>query len=226
VVFTLEGPPMSSSIPGGPDDPWAVPSGDPPYGQQPYGQPYGQQPYGQQPYYGGGFPPPPPPGSTYPGYGYSTAPGGAALASTGRRFGGLVIDALLVAIPAVLIGMGTGAYRTTRTCDVNGDCGTGYHFSTNWAVDLAALVIGMAYSAYFVGMRCQSIGHRVTGIKVVDVDTGGPIGAGRGAVRWLVMGVTGALCTLGYWSPFFDSQRRQGWHDKATKAIALTAPRS
>jgi uncharacterized RDD family membrane protein YckC len=141
----------------------------------------------------------------------------------GRRFGGLLIDGIVIAIPALIVGVATGAYKTTKTCTADA-CGSGFHFSANWAFDVVALVLGMAYSAYFVGMRCQSLGHRATGIKVVDVTTGGPIGPGRGAIRWLVMGLTGALCTIGYWSPFFDSQRRQGWHDKASDAIAITAP--
>jgi hypothetical protein len=31
------------------------------------------------------------------------------------------------------------------------------------------------------------------------------------------------VCTLGYWSPFFDSDRRQGWHDKAANAVVIPA---
>jgi hypothetical protein len=49
-----------------------------------------------------------------------------------------------------------------------------------------------------------------------------PIGFGRALLRWLVLTVTGALCTLGYWSPFFDDNRR-GWHDKASRAIAINS---
>ena len=83
--------------------------------------------------------------------------------------------------------------------------------------------IGVAYSAYFVGMHGQTLGHRAAGIRVVDVNTGGLIGPGRGALRYFVLSVTGAICTLGYWSPFFDSQRRQGWHDKATNSVVIPA---
>ena len=89
--------------------------------------------------------------------------------------------------------------------------------------DFFALILGIAYSAYFVGTKTQTLGHRAVGIRVVDANTGGPIGPGRGALRWLVMSVTGAICTIGYWSPFFDSQRRQGWHDKASNAVAIPA---
>jgi uncharacterized RDD family membrane protein YckC len=123
----------------------------------------------------------------------------------------------------VIIGALTGAFDTQQTCDSFGNCNSGFEFNTTWTVDLVALIIGMAYAAYFIGMRTQTLGHRVAGIRVVDVATGGPIGPGRAALRWLVMVVTGALCTIGYWSPFFDSQRRQGWHDKAANSVAIPA---
>jgi uncharacterized RDD family membrane protein YckC len=124
----------------------------------------------------------------------------------------------------VIIGVATGAFDSSnsKTCDVNGTCTTSFHISGgSLLLDFLALVLGIAYSAYFVGMKTQTLGHRAVGIRVVDANTGGAIGAGRGALRWLVMAVTGAICTLGYWSPFFDSQRRQGWHDKASNALAI-----
>ena len=50
---------------------------------------------------------------------------------------------------------------------------------------------------------------------------GDALAVSRGALRWLVMSITGAICTLGYWSPFFDKERRRGWHDKASNAMAV-----
>lgn len=210
--------------PGFPPPPSAYPP--PPAGQQPYGQPpaygtpppaqqppgyppapppqYGQQPYGQQPYgqqsyggYAGG----PMPGPTPYGYGEAAPIPGGRRAGMGARLGGLIIDGLVVGIPGGLIAYALGGARV--------------------AGDVIILVLGIAYSAYFVGMTGQTLGHRAAGIRVVDVNTGGLIGPGRGALRWLVMAVTGAICTLGYWSPFFDSQRRQGWHDKATNSVVI-----
>jgi uncharacterized RDD family membrane protein YckC len=201
------------------------PAGAPGYGPPPgYGQPpaYGPPPgYGQPPTYGpppgyGMYPPAPP---AY-GYGYGAPVPGGRLAGMGARFGGLVVDAI---IPAI-VGAFTGSYSTARTCDAFGNgCTTNYHFGTTWIVDLLGLALGVAYSAYFVGTKGQTPGHRVAGIRIVDVNTGGVIGPGRGALRWLVLSLTGAVCTLGYWSPFFDSRRRQGWHDKATNAVAIPA---
>jgi uncharacterized RDD family membrane protein YckC len=202
------------------------PYGQPPYGYQPYGQPpYGYQPYGYQPY---GYQPYGYPAAAY-GYGYrpSPAPGGVPLASMGRRFWGLVLDGLILGVPTVIIAIVTGAFRwtTTENCDLDGTCTNQVHFGSPWATNLIALLLGLAYAAYFVGVRTQTIGHMAVGIRVIDADTGQPIGAGRGALRWLVLSLTGAVCTLGYWSPFFDSIRRQGWHDKAAGSIAVSAQR-
>ena len=142
----------------------------------------------------------------------------------GARFGGLVLDSILVGVIAFLISLPFGSgFHKTQTCNFNGDCTTEYHYGSGWLVDILALVIGIAYSAYFVGVRTQTLGHKAAGIRVVNVDTGQPIGAGMGALRWFVMVITGAICTLGYWSPFFDSERRRGWHDKSSNAIAITA---
>jgi uncharacterized RDD family membrane protein YckC len=224
-------------------------SGQPPYGQPTYGQPtygqsgygqsgygqsghgqppYGQSGYGQQPGYGYGYPPPPAPpppmGSPY-GYPALQAPvPGGRLAGMGARFGGLVLDSIVVAIPMLVIGALTGAFDTTRNCDsFTGTCTNNYSFSSSLTLDLIGLVIGIVYAAVLIGMQGQTLGHRAAGIKVVDATTGKLIGPGRAALRWFVMVLTGAICTLGYWSPFFDSARRQGWHDKAANSVVIPA---
>ena len=196
--------------------------GQPGYGQPGYGQPgyeqpgYGQPGYGQPTYgqpaafgpSGGGFPG----GSAMPPYPSSdNGPGGVGQrASMGARFGGLVIDSLIVGVVAGILGAVLGANP--------GRAGFG-----NPLVDLLGLVIGVAYSAVLVGRTTQTLGHRAVGIRVVDVSSGAAIGPGRAALRWFVMVVTGYIFTLGYWSPFFDRERRRGWHDKASNSMAVRA---
>lgn len=207
-----------------------------PYGQQPYGQPvYGQQPsnpYAQQPgnpYAQQGYPPPqggypsaPPPGYGY-GYPQPAVPGGR-IAGMGARFGGLVLDSVILAVPTVIIAASTGAFHSKRSCDAFGSCTRTYNFSAGWVVDLVGLALGIVYWGLLVGLQGQTIGHRAAGIRVVDVRSGGLIGPGRAILRWLVISITGAICTLGYWSPFFDnSGRRQGWHDKAANSVVIPA---
>ena len=231
-----------------PNDPYNQPPQQPGYGQQPQQPGYGQQPppgYGQQPppgygqyppapqygapgygpppgYGQSGYPSAPPPGAGQYGYGGGAPVPGGRLAGMGARFGGLVVDVIIVAIPTAIIGALLGGFDTKKDCS-GGVCTTSFNFTASLTVDLVALVLGIAYSAYFIGVKGQTIGHRAAGIRVVDLESGGVIGPGRGALRWFVMGITGAICTLGYWSPFFDSQRRQGWHDKAANSVVVPA---
>ena len=45
---------------------------------------------------------------------------------------------------------------------------------------------------------------------------------GRGLLRYLVQSLTGLLCLVGYFSPFFDgTKRNQGWHDKAAGDLVV-----
>jgi uncharacterized RDD family membrane protein YckC len=125
----------------------------------------------------------------------------------GTRFGALVIDTVILTIAVVVIDV------ILRAISVP----TGL-------VDLVNLVIGFGYFGYFNGVRQQTIGKRALGLKVIDVQSGGAIGFGKGLLRYLVLAVTGAICTLGYWTPFFDSSGlRQGWHDKSVSSRVVTA---
>ncbi len=227
----------------GQSDPWAQPgtqpgystpppgSGQPGYGQpQPgYGQPgyqqpgYGQQPpgygqpgYGQQPP-GYGQPPPgygqpqgygQPPGyyPPAPGYNPPVAMGGpGSVAGMGSRFGAFVIDVIILAVVDVIL----------RLLFSGSDSGQAFS-------GLLQLVLGFGYFGYFIGVRQQTLGMRVVNIRVVDANTGAAIGVGRALLRYLVQSLTGLLCLVGYFSPFFDgTKRNQGWHDKAASDLVV-----
>lgn len=192
---------------------YGQPGGQPGYGQPPYGQPqqpgygqqqpgYGQQPpYGQQPYaQPGGFPAAP----AYSAYGQPTMGAPGQIASMGNRFFALLIDAIILVVIDVILRIIFGQTLSS----------------------LLNIVINFGYFGYLLGVRQQSVGMMVLNIKVVDANTGGPIGLGRGLLRYLVQGLTGLLCLVGYFSPFFDrTKRNQGWHDKAASCFVVTAPR-
>jgi uncharacterized RDD family membrane protein YckC len=213
---------------------YSQPGGQPDYGQPPYGQPqqpgygqqqpgygqqqpgygqqqpgygqqqpgYGQQPpYGQQPYaQPGGFPAAP----AYSAYGQPTTGAPGQIASMGNRFFALLIDAIILVVIDVILRIIFGQTLSS----------------------LLNLVINFGYFGYLLGVRQQSVGMMVLNIKVVDANTGGAIGLGRGLLRYLVQGLTGLLCLVGYFSPFFDrTKRNQGWHDKAASCFVVTAPR-
>jgi uncharacterized RDD family membrane protein YckC len=200
-------------------DPWAAQPQQPsPYGQPPppqygqYGQPqqpYGQPGYGQAPPYGqpGAYPAAP----GYSQYGQPVAPGGSVPAGMGARLAARIVDGLILIIPLAIIGGAIGAFAT----DAGGK---------RLAWQFIATVIGWVYSAYFIGVRQQTPGKMLLGIKVADAQTGGPIGIGRAFVRDVVLTITGLICLIGYISPFFDSTKRyQGWHDKAASDFVVSA---
>jgi uncharacterized RDD family membrane protein YckC len=198
-----------TSNPGEPNDPSGQP---PPYGQPPpHGSPYGPPPpygppYGQPPY-GDPNAPMPPPGA-YGAAAYGPGYGHPPIADMGTRLGALIIDWLIIYVPLGLAVGIVGAWT---------DSGPG-----TAAIEIVSIVAGLLYFGILDGVYGATVGKRAVGIKVIDQRTGGVIGFGRGLVRWLVLAVTGSLCTIGYWSPFFDSSgRRQGWHDKAADDLVI-----
>src|SRR5437764_10990420 len=61
------------------------------------------------------------------------------------------------------------------------------------------ILIGIAYIVYFEGGPTgQTFGKRALGIRVYDFASGGPIGYGRGFIRWLGKIVSSIPCLLGY----------------------------
>jgi uncharacterized RDD family membrane protein YckC len=131
-----------------------------------------------------------------------TGAGVGGIAGMGARFGAFVIDVIILIVVGIIL-------RVLFGQNVSG---------------LLNLIIGFAYFGYLIGAQQQTFGMRVLNIKVVDANTGGPIGVGRGLLRYLVQGLTGLLCLVGYFSPFFDGTKRyQGWHDKAASDFVVNA---
>src|SRR5262245_28439734 len=152
----------------------------------------------------------------------------ARLAGFWERAGAFVIDVVLGALFALpaLIALELGPRRMTP-CTVENGTITGFGGQPNamctvpnaltWTLFglliLAALVGLVLYYSLLEGGRAgQTVGKRVFGIRVVDKLTGGPIGTGRGAVRFFARLLSGLACFVGYlwmlWNP--DSQ---AWHD-------------
>jgi uncharacterized RDD family membrane protein YckC len=217
-----------------PDQPWGDPDYPPP---PPFG---GDQGVGGYP--GGGYPPPPPPGyppppppgyppggypgggypgGSYPGGGGYYPPGGSQFPGGGRvramspfgpltgwwqRVGSTILDNLIVGVPLsiILVSIGVRGYALT-------------------------VLISFGYAVYRTvlvgGPRGRTVGNRAVGTRVVDVNTGQPIGPSRAAVRSLVQFILeviyiGAL--FDYLWPLWDS-RKQTLHDKAAGCIVVMA---
>ena len=117
---------------------------------------------------------PPPPQTAGP-----PPTGGASGPRAGfwRRFAGLLIDGILLGVVngilRAVIGSGGGA--------------------------ILGLVVDIVYFTVLIGgRRGQTVGQMALGIRVIDFNTGGPIGYGRAFVRWLVAIVSALTLFIGY----------------------------
>jgi uncharacterized RDD family membrane protein YckC len=139
------------------------------------------------------FPPAPPLPQAPPA---TSGPSGPR-ATFWNRFGALLID-------IIILGVIGGVLRA-----INLDLGY-----------LGAL-IGLAYFTYFEGGPTgQTIGKRALGIRVYDFNQGGPIGYGRGILRYFARILSGIACFLGYFWMLWDKEK-QTWHDKIATTVVV-----
>jgi uncharacterized RDD family membrane protein YckC len=196
-------------------------------------------------------PPPPPPGGPPPPtwqtgasqqYGYAQPVGGAArpdYAGFGSRLGAWFIDGIIVtlfAVPAFIALFAGPTEIEPCTVDEQGDidpfgdennalCEGPTNGTIAVAILLggAAFIGGVLYYTLPIGKTGQTVGKRAVAVKVVDANTGAPIGSGRALGRYLFAGfISGSVCLLGYlWSLWDD--RKQTWHDKVVNSIVVRA---
>ncbi len=130
----------------------------------------------------------------------STAAVTSARAGFWRRFAAAFIDGILLGIVSGILQAIIGR---------SGGGGIG-------------LLIGIAYYTYFHGSTGQTPGDAALSIRIVDKDTGQPIGYGRAFVRWLVSVVSAIVIFIGYLWMLWDGEK-QCWHDKAANDVVIPA---
>jgi uncharacterized RDD family membrane protein YckC len=183
----------------------------------------------------GGYPPPPPgnypqqPGAFPPQQpapyqgGYA---GGPTYAGFWIRFAARIVDTFIVGIPLVIVffilasaagGLAAGTSNGSQSQQNAAAAAFGGIFILFY---LIALVLSIAYWVYFWGTTGSTFGMRLFHLRVVDANTGGPIGIGRAIVRWLMTIVNSWACYIGWIWVAFDS-RKQGWHDKVANSVVL-----
>jgi uncharacterized RDD family membrane protein YckC len=85
------------------------------------------------------------------------------------------------------------------------------------------LIAYIAYPVYYEGGPTGATpGKKICGIKVIDMQGGGPIGYGRAFIRWIMKIVSGAVFYLGYLWMLWDKEK-QCWHDKVANDVVVPA---
>lgn len=70
------------------------------------------------------------------------------------------------------------------------------------------------------GRTGQSIGKKMTGLKIVKADTGERIGVGRNFLREVMSFFFNYICFLNFLWPLWD-EKHQTWHDKVVSDIVI-----
>jgi uncharacterized RDD family membrane protein YckC len=123
------------------------------------------------------------------------------------RFGALLLDGLILGIPFGILFVIAAAISS----------GLGVLVYVLW------ILAYIAYPVYFEGGPTgATYGKRICGIKVIDFNTGGPIGYGRAFVRWIMKIVSGIPIYLGYLWMLWDKEK-QTWHDKVSNSVVVPA---
>ena len=82
-------------------------------------------------------------------------------------------------------------------------------------------LIGLAYFIYLEGSPSgQTVGKKAMNIRIVDADSGGPIGYGRAVLRYFARILSAIPCALGYFWMLWDDNK-QTWHDKITTDVVV-----
>lgn len=84
---------------------------------------------------------------------------------------------------------------------------------------LAVSVYGL-YIGYLEGVRGQSPGKAIQGLKVVKISDGEVLGGGMGVVRRIAHVVDAVICYVGFLFPLWD-QQKQTIADKLVQTVVL-----
>jgi uncharacterized RDD family membrane protein YckC len=139
-----------------------------------------------------------------------------------------LVDGLILGIP---FGIVIGVFLVASGGFVNAGSGSSGQGSQSAAAATAfgggvlllyvlAFVVQVGYWIYFWGASGATLGMRLLHLRVVDANTGGPIGYARATIRFLMSIVNTWACYIGWIWVAFDP-RKQGWHDKVANSVVL-----
>lgn len=147
---------------------------------------------------------------------------GAVPASVGKRVLAYVIDMLAASI----LG---GAFLVAGSMQAASASADGRRSGGAIVLTLVGVVLLLAFGVvqwWYHGRKGVTLGKALVGLRTLDADTGQPIGMERVLLRALVVAASSLAFGIGQLvmlaSPLFDSGgRRQGWHDKAARALVV-----
>lgn len=116
-----------------------------------------------------------------------------------RRFGAAIIDGILLSIVFVPFSLAL-------------DPALYYAIATPAGIAYYVLLEG--------GPRGQTLGKMAVDIRVIDLAQGGPIGYGRGFIRYIGRIASFIVFFLGYLWMLWDRER-QTWHDKMAGSVVV-----
>lgn len=174
-------------------------------------------------------PPPPPPGSMAapawqnpaimappPNY---LAASNVVYAGFWIRFVAIFIDGVILFVANFVIGFVLGFFIGILIYVSGSTINESSTNTLNLISLLIAVVLNAGYfSFYWAGG--QTLGMRWLHLRVVDAQTGGPIGVSRGFTRWLGYVMSSVACYVGLIWAAFDP-RKQGWHDKIANSVVI-----
>lgn len=170
------------------------------------------------------MPPPPPPAPIaqyQPTYGQQARYAGFWIRVVVRIVDGLIVGIPLSIIFGVIAGIGGGLAAATNNGSQAGQNVAGAAFGGIFVLFyLIAIAVSIGYWVYFWGTTGQTLAMRIFKLRLVDAQTGAPIGMGRALVRWLMTIVNSMACYIGWIWVAFDP-RKQGWHDKVANSVVL-----
>lgn len=157
---------------------------------------------------------------------YQAAVAGPTYAGFWIRFVARIVDGFIVGVPLVIVlvilSIAASAADSARSSSSqNQQSAAAAAFGGVFILFyLLVLAVSIGYWVYFWGTTGSTLGMRLFRLRVVDAQTGGPIGIPRAIVRWLMTLVNSWACYIGWIWVAFDA-RKQGWHDKVANSVVL-----
>jgi len=143
---------------------------------------------------------------------------GVQFASPVARLVGYLIDGFIAGAAALALGLVLGT-----VIGLAGEAGRGFVAGLGFIVYFVAiLAIWFLYFPYFWQKSGQTPGMKVTNIKVVRDEDGGPIGWGTGFVRLFGFFVSQLVFYIGFLWVLVD-KRKRGWFDLMAGTCVIKA---